>query len=526
MSQATKNKNQVKKRIIAFGFRSRVMVGVIKNLKNDCSVEILYWTAGKAYFMDNIFENKELFPNTIFHLGTDLVKGVPATGIDSSKFEPLGRDFIKNFLECQWQSLVMMDGINWSDVSLMKKVHIYHVYLKYWYGVLKMLKPDAIVHNGIPHVSVEYIVYHIAKYLGIKTIMLRNTQVGGRMLLVDDILDYKKLRERIDKNKNKNFTLNDLSLDVRDYFEKQQTIDKIPFYAREYFINKRVDGLFQFLPSMRAIKKNLRNLTFLKTTHSHLVMLFKKKTMLNLEKLEMSGWQVRWQERKWYKVKQGFKEEYMKYQIEPDYSKKYIYVPLQRQLERSTLSDGDVFADQILMIDILSFVIPKDWVIYVKESPLQWTLPRSHAGRFTGYTKDIVQRNNVCVVPQKTWTFDLIKNSQAVASVSGTAALEAIFRGKIGLIFGYTWFMYCDGIFRVHDVRSAKSAIQKIINGATPDKQKILNFFKSFDEATFRGYQDHRFRDGDDLNITFIKNDKENEKSITEAIYKELMSEA
>ena len=134
--------------------------------------------------------------------------------------------------------------------------------------------------------------------------------------------------------------------------------------------------------------------------------------------------------------------------------------------------------------------------------------------------------NNVFVVPAETGTFDLIKNSQTVAAVTGTATWEAVLRGKPSLVFGYTWYEYCDGVFAVHDVDSAKRAIEKIQAGYVPDQQKIVNVLKAFDDATICGYRDSRFRDGDDLNIKFITNDEENTKSIAEGIHRELTAYA
>ena len=54
------------KRIIVFDFHSKMMIGVIKALQNR-SIEIIYWTAGKRDFINEVFENKDLFPNIIFY---------------------------------------------------------------------------------------------------------------------------------------------------------------------------------------------------------------------------------------------------------------------------------------------------------------------------------------------------------------------------------------------------------------------------------------------------------------------------
>jgi len=511
-------------RIVVFDFHSKMMIEVIRALQSR-SIETVYWVAGKQDFMNNAFENKEMFPNTIFHNADDATSAIPAREIDVLSFKPLGRDFIKQFLECELRSLMMMESIDRTGVSLMKKVHMYHEYLKYWYGVLSTLKPDAIIYNDAPHKSYKYVVYCVAKHLGIRQVMLRNTQIGGRMFLTDDTEDYRTLRTLAKANEGKNFTVDDLSLDIRDYYQKQRSIDQSPFYARSENIRKRTRMMSSFLPSTETVIKNIKNLTLLKTAYLYIRMLFTKRTLPSIEPFRRSVWKIKLQEKKWKRTKDEFKNEYTKYQTKPNYSKKYIYIALQRQPERSTLTDGDVFVDQTLMIDILSHIIPSDWIIYVKESQIQWTGPRSHAGRFKGYTEEIARKDNVYVVPIETSTFDLIKNSQTVAGVTGSPPWEAILRGKPSIAFGYTWYVYCDGVFVVHDIESAKCALEKIQAGFTPDQQKIINFLKAFDESTICGYRDNRFKDGDDLNIKLVKNDSENVKSIADGLYRALINE-
>lgn len=511
------------KRIMVFDFHSKMLIEVIKALQYR-SVEILYWTASKKDFTE-VFNNKNLFPNTIFHDADDAAAAIPAKEMDTSSFEPVGKDLIKQFRECELQSLIMMESIDRTNVPLIKKVHIYYKYLKYWYGVLTTLKPDAIIFSDVPHMTFKYVAHQIAKRLGIQSVMAREGLISGRMFILGDNLDYKKLREQIGINQGKDFTLDDISPDIRDYYEKQKKTDTSPFYFQVDSIKEAMHGLYQFLPSIRAIKKNIKNGTFLKTAYSYARMLFMKRSVLSLERFIGPTWVLKLQERKWNQIKQEAKREYMRHQKKPDYSKKYIYVPLHRQPERSTSADGGVFVDQLLVIDILSHAIPKDWVIYVKENPLQWVLPRAHVARFKGHTEEIVCNSNVSVVPAETSTFDLIKNAQAVAAVTSTAAWEAVVRGKPALIFGYVWSMYCDGMFRVGDMESCKEAIEKIKDGYVPDQQKVVNFLKAFDQTTILGYRNHRFRRLDNSNITLITSDEENIASITDGFYNELMSE-
>jgi len=522
MGDSPQQNSLQKMRVMVFGFHSKMMTEVIQELRSR-SIEVVYWTAGKHDFMSTVFGRSDLFPGTFFHNTNDAILGIPAEGVDTSCFVPLGEALIQKFRECEVRSLIMMESIDRTEVPLMKKTHLYHTYLKYWYGVFTTLKPDAVLFYDVPHLSFKYVAYCVAKYLGVKQLILRNARISGRVFITDDFTDYKNLREKLESYRDRRFTLADLSPDVKDHYEKKRNTEKSPFFFRKEYTDKKAHGLSRFLPRAEAVFKNARNGTLLKTTYHYLLMLFLKNDVPSLEKLKTPVWKLKLQEKRWHEIKGEFKNEYLRHHVAPDYSKKYVYVPLQRQPERSTLSEGGVFIDQILMIDILSHALPKDWVIYVKENYTQWILPRTHVGRFRGYTQEIVEKKNVRVIPADTSTFRLTENAQAVATVTGTVAWEAAVRGKPALVFGYMCFMYCDGVFRVHDAASAKTAFEKIQAGYLPDQQKIVNFLKAFEETTVRGYLDVRFRDKDDANITFIKNDEENTKSISEGFYKELM---
>ena len=133
--------------------------------------------------------------------------------------------------------------------------------------------------------------------------------------------------------------------------------------------------------------------------------------------------------------KQNIKKEYAGVQVRPDLNKKFIYVPLNYQPERTSSPQGDMFVDQILMIEILSAAIPAGWVIYVKEHPTQWLFTGLNFtnSRYQGYYKKIAKIKNVALIPIEVDTYTLISRSQAVASVTGTAVWEAALKPAIKL---------------------------------------------------------------------------------------------
>ena len=127
-----------------------------------------------------------------------------------------------------------------------------------------------------------------------------------------------------------------------------------------------------------------------------------------------------------------------------------------------------------MAVETLSYCLPKDWFIYVKENPFQWK-PRGaiyFSYRYEGYYEAMSRLKNVRLVPVDTDTYTLIENAKAVASVAGTAPYgEGLFRGKPGIIFGYPWYRNCHGIFKVNNVASCLEALNKIKDGFKVDHQ-------------------------------------------------------
>lgn len=128
-----------------------------------------------------------------------------------------------------------------------------------------------------------------------------------------------------------------------------------------------------------------------------------------------------------------------------DLSQKYVYVPLHNQPEMSTSSLGGAFRDQVLMIEVLARHLPPDWLIYVKDNPRQGAFARGpmHFHRMTSI-------RGVRLAPLAASTHELSAHAQFVATVTGTAAWEAVRKGRPALVFGNAWYKSMPGIFPYH----------------------------------------------------------------------------
>lgn len=507
-----------RKKIFVMNFSTSILKDVCLELKKR-GIDVVYWQGYREHFLD-FSKDKQNFPETIFAHSYDIAKNIPPQRLDISGFNPPGKDIIEKLYEYGWQGMAMMERADFHNSRFIRKRNIYYRYVKFFLGLIKKFQPDAILFYMTPHSTDQYVLYALARICGVKTVMLESTDFACRHVIVND---YKKqstqLLDFYLKNKDKKFRLDDLNPDMKDYYSRQMNpeLDATPEVIQK--IRKHTGVPLLRLPGPKKIIKHIAKGTFIKTALPFLKMFFGRVKMRTIDEYPLGI------SYKWYAYKQElktkfFKKEYMKLQQAPDFSKKFIYLPLHNQPEKTTSPLGGLFDDLILMADIVASSIPDDWVIYVKENTLQWSKSntQSEIFRFKDFYKQLIGLKNVRFVPAETSAFDLINNSQAVATVTGTAGWEAVLRGKPTLMFGYRWYMYCDGVFRITDVDSCREAIEKIKNGYKPDKQKVLNYLVSLDKNSIiaKDYKAGVF-------IESGVSHEENVKNISEAFYKEIM---
>ena len=191
------------------------------------------------------------------------------------------------------------------------------------------------------------------------------------------------------------------------------------------------------------------------------------------------------------KFKQELLTKYDSYSKALDIHKKYIYVPLQFQPERTSTPEGGRYSNQHLMIKVIANNIPDDWQIVVKENPSQLLKNKMHGerGRYAYFYEDLLAiSSQVRIVPLATNQFELIDQSEAIATLTGTTGFEALFRGKPTLCFGHAWYNGCEGVFSVSNHVECKSAIEKISQGVTIQTENLALFLQSIENHSFKGY--------------------------------------
>lgn len=154
----------------------------------------------------------------------------------------------------------------------------------------------------------------------------------------------------------------------------------------------------------------------------------------------------------------------------------FIYFSANFQPERSTVPDAGYFHDFQLILDILEQATPKQWNIYYKEHPHSFHRPikRDNPRSIRFYKRLQAVCPRLRFLAPTSNPFDLIDNAEAVALARGTAAWEAVARGKQVLSFGNAWYDCCPGIHKVRSVEDCLAAYDKI--GAKIDDQEFRLF--------------------------------------------------
>lgn len=434
------------------------MVDVAAELQKEH--DILYWVRmEKVFTMD-----KSRFPRTIFHDYDAALDGKAAPGVDATAFEPLSKELILAFSRYEAEILTMMEK-RYELWAVPQRKDFYYDLLRYWYGVLTTMKPDVILYPDVPHEVYNFVIYAVAKYLNIRTILFEN------ILKYDQLMSFSDYRHGNDV----------LAAEAQRGFPDAVTVEQLRPATRAYYLEeyKEKNVAPKYMGGFRYEHTGLRKII----RHTKAMWPFVKDGSI----FERAT-------RYFFKLfKKNIAHEYAECLGVADLSKKYVYLALHYQPERTTSPQGDVYVDQLLVVKTVAAALPKDWVLYVKEHPVQW-LPHGKSFtpyRYAGFYKAIAALDRVHLIPQSTNTFDLTKHAQAVATTTGIPGLEAVLRGIPAIVFGYAYYMHCPGVFRVSSVAECRAAFEKIQAGHTFSRQAVLNYFGVLDRVSVMGYFDH-----------------------------------
>lgn len=382
-------------------------------------------------------------------------------------------EIIENFQASQLNSEHYQDRFS-NDTNL-KQYHYFNA-LSFWIGVFDKGNISSVVLDGIMHgANYDSLVLDVAKAYGVSVYVIENLMMRYKedsRMFIRSVLDY-NLKEPISLDLCK---LGLKSIDIENYLFYA---DKVSATLKKKRKNIK-DILKLFLPSNAyAIALSLMRIVRNKPIQMHGLNSHPANVLVNI--LHMKK----------------MKRFYDSIAVEFDTSKKYIFYALHFDPEASIMARAR-FSNQLSVIKQLSQSLPKNWVLYVKEHPNQFKLSRPgfwfyllsiHKYRTKDFYKEILKFDNVHFLKYKVKSQEIIESSEAVSTINGSIASEALIFNKPLILFGHqsTPFGLCKDVFKITSSKSCQVALNQIKSGFIPD---YSDFIRIVDDCLFELNQD------------------------------------
>lgn len=350
-------------------------------------------------------------------------KGYYYPKMDWNKIDPLDEELIINLLECESQTMRMIERIKRLRPILYENRRKYYINnLRYWSHVLQNNKISIFYRCAPPHEGYDNVISHLCDYYNIPAFYGNpfHTHKGKYRYFARYVKD--------------NFP-NFYNTTVTNGENEIELIEPLADLLDIHWNKKKIPVLPTIIPRKKVKRQK--------------ILLIRNKKLLNY---------------------------YNNKCVIPDLTKPYIYFPLHYQYEATTCPMGGPFVDQWMAIEILSRLGIQ---IYVKEHP------RISKNRDMNYYIRLLKMPNVNFISIKSNNYSLIDNSIAVATITGTAGWEAILRGKPSFIFGNIFYQYAPGVYKINGMKTAMQAYNEV-KYFKANKKEIELFLKKLQYYLFK----------------------------------------
>jgi hypothetical protein len=452
--------------------------GAAKKLEDIHEIHPSYWVTHK---LKEKVDNK--FEHTIIHDSHEAMKGHPAEKYDSkSQYYSLNSEILSDFREYEVIALQMMerlDNLNRTggDPGYRERIKLYYRQLSYWRHVIDDIDPDLAIFGSTPHIVYDYILYAVCVNSDIKTVICTHTNLPGRFCVRNEINEEPiRINDLNKSNQNISKEANEYVEKLRSEYSKAE-----PEYMRQdtqNIKNKKIKNLYSVMGQSSNLLSDFLRVLRRKALNK---IISKDSEDTSMKQKILTRVRPMYHRRK-------LRSQYEDQVTNPDYGSKYIYFPLHYQPERTTSPEGGRYVHQYLAIDRLSSFLPNDIQIFVKEHPSQFSSRlKGERGRSAQYYTDLCEIPNVSMVPLNSDPFKLIDNSEAIATITGTAGWEALVRGKPAIIFGNAWYRSAPGCHYINNINSTDTLIENIINSDGASRDLIKKYISVVESNSYLG---------------------------------------
>jgi len=409
---------------------------------------------------------------------------------------PLDSNILLQYSHYEKIALKMMDRMDATAYSFnyTERLELYYDFLSYWMNAISILDADYVLFSESPHGVFQYILYAVCKENGVKILRFTPTHIEGLTFLSYDIEGSPNyLKEMMASTPNVTPLAEAYLAKNRGEYSKA-----LPYYMKD--INQKSS----FLTTIKKVGGKLQRFIFSKT-----VTVYKKSADVALFDAKITKYNLLLYKLKGISFKKRLKKAYEHLAVEADFTQNYIYVALHYQPEKTTSPEGDIFVEQWLMVQMLAYLIPDGWLLYVKEHNSQFAERLyGEQGRTHDFYERLATFKNLKLISTETSSFELIDHAKAVATVTGTVGLESVIRSVPVLSFGHAWYALCEGVFDLKNSDDVRVALHKIEEGYVVNRENVESFLYAIEKVSFPCY----LNAGNSVGVSF--GEKENLKNL------------
>ena len=425
------------------------------------------------------------------------IRGADYDNIDPNSLQPLDEPLIESMYKCEAVFMEMVHRLEWkTSISYDERRQMYFRHVRFWNDYLESNNINLYLAAWNPHEIPDIVIYHLCKQKGIPIVYFHTSTVRDISFTEYDI------------DSSAAYLQDAYSDMLQKYSDATDPLD-VP-------LSVELEERYQALIAPEGQKPPLES--FRHSTYWNKVLAqiasqpfrFLAQVFGYCTPRGIGRFFHAWRRKRIFAEREQF---YNAHAIDPDYDAQFVYLPLHFQPEASTVPMAGAFADQVLLTQLLSAHLPEGVLIYVKEhyKPSSWLCRTKES------YEQLLALPNVRLVSMDASTFALREHCRAVATATGSAGFEALFRSKPVFLFGHRYYQYAKGIYCIHSTQDMKEAAQAVFeNNEHPQLLESRIFLKAMEEAGIHGVLNPWHRKVSHLS------DEENIQNNTDAILQEL----
>lgn len=396
------------------------------------------------------------------------IRGCAYEGTDWNALLPLDEELIESMRDCEAVFMDTVCRLEWKTrISYDERKRMYFLHLRFWNDFIERHRINLYVSAWLPHEIPDVVIHHLCMRKKIPLVCFDVSTERDTSFIVHG---FEESAAQLGKRYE----------ELLKEYAHVKSPDEIPLNAQ---FAERFAALTQPAGQKPPLQSQKYPLYF-----DHLLELVRtaplKILRYMIEYCTPAGMRRAFGALLRMRIMRRYNAYYDQHAIEPDFTKRFVYLALHFQPEMSTVPMGGGFADQRLLAHMLSAHLPDDVLIYVKEHP------RASAWlcRSVEYYASLLAIKNVRLMKRNADSFALREHCSAVATVTGSVGFEALFRGKPVFMFGNRFYQYARGVHMIRTNEDCIAAVQSVFErNKKPTLIESKLFLKAMEETRVHG---------------------------------------